>query len=449
MKTILLSIITAFVLIFSQTNAQNVGINDDNSSPDPSAMLDIKSSNKGMLVPRIQLNNLSSASPVTNPASGLLVYANSSSAVEEGFYYWNGTKWEKISNGGTGSSQTLSITGHELSISGGNSVTLPDNVDDADASPTNELQDLSLSGNTLSLSGDATSVDLSKYTNTDNQTLSINGTTLSISNGNSVILPSGGSDADADPTNELQNLSQVLSRGNDAGSNRIVNLGNPVNNNDAVTKSFVMSLIDGMCNNTGYPYLEDFNSFTDWHPSTNNSSGCTWTVSNGFAQIASMATASGNWVYALYETDLALSIPPGTNFSLKAHVLVSDGDPANTLSGTGVALLDNNNDEVATLGHNDSQASSGYGGIHIHSENGYVFNSDPDGFSTTNPEYSGILEIRRIGSTWSAYVDGIFKGSLAGGSITRTATKIQIYNGRYSNYGYRNGKIDFIIISLL
>lgn len=47
-----------------------------------------------------------------------------------------------------------------------------DDVDDADADPANELQDLGLSGNTLSLTGDATPVDLSGYLdNTDNQTL--------------------------------------------------------------------------------------------------------------------------------------------------------------------------------------------------------------------------------------------------------------------------------------
>ena len=47
-----------------------------------------------------------------------------------------------------------------------------DNVDDADADASNELQDLELSGNTLSLSSDVTTVDLSGYLdNTDEQTL--------------------------------------------------------------------------------------------------------------------------------------------------------------------------------------------------------------------------------------------------------------------------------------
>jgi hypothetical protein len=47
-------------------------------------------------------------------------------------------------------------------------------VSDADASVTNEIQDLSLSANTLSLTGDVTTVDLTGYLdNTDNQDLTL------------------------------------------------------------------------------------------------------------------------------------------------------------------------------------------------------------------------------------------------------------------------------------
>lgn len=58
-----------------------------------------------------------------------------------------------------------------------------------DPNTTNEIQDLSRSSNTLSLSGDATTVDLSLYLdNTDAQTLSFTSPNLSISSGNSVDL---------------------------------------------------------------------------------------------------------------------------------------------------------------------------------------------------------------------------------------------------------------------
>jgi hypothetical protein len=83
--------------------------------------------------------------------------------------------------------QQLSLSGNVISLSnGGGSVTMPD------ISPTNEIQQLSLNGNVLSLSNGGGAVTLS---GADAQTLSIAGNTLSISNGNSVTLPAGGADA--------------------------------------------------------------------------------------------------------------------------------------------------------------------------------------------------------------------------------------------------------------
>ena len=80
-------------------------------------------------------------------------------------------------------------------------------VADNDNNPTNEIQDLSLSTNTLSLTGDGTSVDLSAYLdNTDSQTLSTNGSAgnIAISGGNAISL--NVNDADANSTNELQTI---------------------------------------------------------------------------------------------------------------------------------------------------------------------------------------------------------------------------------------------------
>lgn len=76
--------------------------------------------------------------------------------------------------------------------------------DDADADATNELQTLSVNDHELTISG-GNSVTLTG--GTDSQTLAVNNHTLSISNGNSVTLPDEINDADADPSNEIQTLS--------------------------------------------------------------------------------------------------------------------------------------------------------------------------------------------------------------------------------------------------
>jgi uncharacterized protein (TIGR02145 family) len=60
-------LITEPVLMF----AQNIGINDDGSSPDSSAMLDVKSTTKGMLIPRMTSAQIRT---IANPADGLEVY---------------------------------------------------------------------------------------------------------------------------------------------------------------------------------------------------------------------------------------------------------------------------------------------------------------------------------------------------------------------------------------
>ena len=86
-----------------------------------------------------------------------------------------------------GTNRVLGISGNATTIN------LSELKNDADASPTNEIQNLSLSGNTLTLSGDATPVDLTTFKdNTDSQTLDFNeaNNSLSITGGNSVQLSS-------------------------------------------------------------------------------------------------------------------------------------------------------------------------------------------------------------------------------------------------------------------
>jgi len=97
------------------------------------------------------------------------------------------------SGNGTGGNQQLSLKGKELSISGGNTVSL--DVNDADADSSNELQELSLNGDDLTISkGNTVSLasiggDADVDSSNELQTLSLNGNLLAISLGNSVSLP--------------------------------------------------------------------------------------------------------------------------------------------------------------------------------------------------------------------------------------------------------------------
>ena len=70
MKTFKLFIVAVIVTSSLMLNAQ-VGINDDGSSADPSAMLDVKSNDKGVLMPRLTQAQIEA---IANPADGLTVY---------------------------------------------------------------------------------------------------------------------------------------------------------------------------------------------------------------------------------------------------------------------------------------------------------------------------------------------------------------------------------------
>jgi hypothetical protein len=88
-----------FSIVLSTATFAQVGVGTN--TPDASAMLEVKSSNKGFLPPRVALTASNSASPVTSPTAGLLVYNTASAGttpydVSPGYYYWSGAAWYKL-----------------------------------------------------------------------------------------------------------------------------------------------------------------------------------------------------------------------------------------------------------------------------------------------------------------------------------------------------------------
>lgn len=64
----------------------------------PEAALDVKSTNGGILIPRVALTSLTVQAPVVNPQGGTiptstLVFHNGTNAIAAGYYYWDGAKW--------------------------------------------------------------------------------------------------------------------------------------------------------------------------------------------------------------------------------------------------------------------------------------------------------------------------------------------------------------------
>lgn len=97
MKNLLhLSLCQLIVFVFANINcvAQNTTVTDSTTyNPQQSAILDVQSSSKGMLVPRL---TASQRTTISNPATGLLVFDTDSVS----FYFYNGSSWQNLSTPG-------------------------------------------------------------------------------------------------------------------------------------------------------------------------------------------------------------------------------------------------------------------------------------------------------------------------------------------------------------
>lgn len=81
------------LLLGSSDGIAQVGINNDGSSPDNSAMLDVKSSTKGFLPPRMTSTQRSA---MVSPAIGLVIFNSDCNDIQ----LFNGTTWVPLGNSG-------------------------------------------------------------------------------------------------------------------------------------------------------------------------------------------------------------------------------------------------------------------------------------------------------------------------------------------------------------
>lgn len=86
-------LLITFLPVIHFAGAQSFSVNTDGSVADPSAMLDVKSSQKGLLIPRMTKTERNA---ITTPATGLLVFQNAPDSL--GFYYYDGSKWSWVAS---------------------------------------------------------------------------------------------------------------------------------------------------------------------------------------------------------------------------------------------------------------------------------------------------------------------------------------------------------------
>jgi hypothetical protein len=84
-------VIFLFLLLGFNLSAQGVKISPQPGTPDPSAILETQDSTRGVLMPRVNLQNLTDAVTIANPATSLMVFNTGATLAPAGFYYNAGT----------------------------------------------------------------------------------------------------------------------------------------------------------------------------------------------------------------------------------------------------------------------------------------------------------------------------------------------------------------------
>ena len=104
-------------------SSQSLSINTDGSTANASAMLDIKSLTKGLLVPRMSRTERDA---IAAPATGLMIFQNAPDSI--GFYFYNGSSWTWLLSYSNTDSLTWKTRGNAGTNAANNFIGTTDNV---------------------------------------------------------------------------------------------------------------------------------------------------------------------------------------------------------------------------------------------------------------------------------------------------------------------------------
>jgi hypothetical protein len=155
MKNLILTVLFILVIGFITPLSAQVGINTTGADPDSSAMLDISSTDKGALLPRMSDVQRDA---IPNPATGLTVFVTTDSS----YYYFDGTAWNRLLDNTDAQDLSSSSNGtlRTIDISGGTGTTI--DVADRDNNSSNEIQDLYLQNDFLRLTRSSVALDIGR-----------------------------------------------------------------------------------------------------------------------------------------------------------------------------------------------------------------------------------------------------------------------------------------------
>lgn len=113
---------SAIALTFTFSVVGQVKVGNNPTTITPSAIFEVESTNKGVLLTRVALTSKTDAVTIASPATGLLVYNTATAGVAPnnivpGYYYWDGSAWAHINTTSSSSSASSSwAVGEERSF---------------------------------------------------------------------------------------------------------------------------------------------------------------------------------------------------------------------------------------------------------------------------------------------------------------------------------------------
>ncbi|MFZ1748683.1 MAG: hypothetical protein WAU01_00755 [Saprospiraceae bacterium] len=131
--------LTILICISAHLTYAQVKIGDNPTVIDPNAVLEIESTNQGVLMPRLSLLATTNPSPLSAHIAGMTVYNTATVAdISPGFYYNDGTKWVKFAQN--------FVTVNGISLSPNNELKLGGSLNQPTVINTDNTNTLALTG---------------------------------------------------------------------------------------------------------------------------------------------------------------------------------------------------------------------------------------------------------------------------------------------------------------
>jgi hypothetical protein len=225
-------------------------------------------------------------------------------------------------------------------------------------------------------------------------------------------------DADGDPTNELQNLAEVLTKSNNAGGIKITNLGAPVVATDAATKNYVdaQNALDLDKSNTNEIQDLTLNTATNILNITNNT-GATPINLTPYKQTLTYTPATNNLAISggnavTISTTLSQAITNGGATGANGNRIQNLGTPTSPNDATTKSYVDNALARTYAFKTNFSFTNTS--GVAVNDQEMVFTVEDFDSFNVLATNAFTATE----NGTYVFMIDGVYNAAISGGQIS-------------------------------